>query len=185
MYGCNLRYTHTPGSNTRSDRCLSACCFIRFCALSNACLTTFMVLSRSCMTSSASVSLESLGIYGICNGGRYPYKASNGVLSKDEWNVVLYHHSAKDTHLTQVCGLSITIHLKYPSKHRLTTSVWPSDCGWYAVDNPASIPCKFKNSVQNELRNIGSLSDTMDLGHPCSLNTLSRNTCATSLAENG
>jgi len=62
------------------------------------------------------------------------------------------------------------------------TSVCPSVCGWYAVDNASLTSNNLCNSCQNLLVKRLSRSEMMDVGRPCSLKMLSRNWCATSTA---
>jgi hypothetical protein len=48
------------------------------------------------MTSLASSPTESGSILSVIIGGLNPYKAWKGVVFRDVWNEVLYHHSAVD-----------------------------------------------------------------------------------------
>lgn len=55
---------------------------------------------------------------------------------------------------------------KYCSRVRLTTSVWPSVCGWYAVLIRSFVQLSLNSSRQKWLTNTGSRSDTILRGNP-------------------
>jgi len=47
-----------------------------------------------------------------------------------KYQLELYHHSASGSHKIHSWGLSPVMHLSYPSKLLLITSVWPLLWGW-------------------------------------------------------
>src|SRR5690349_5635280 len=65
---------------------------------------------------------------------------------------------------------------------RFARSVWPSDCGWNAVERFNCVPIIFIRVRQKWPVNLESLSETMALGIPWSLNTWLKNKRATSAA---
>ena len=68
-----------------------------------------------------------------------------------EWNAVFYENSAQWNHLVQWCGFSDVKHLKYVSRHRFTTSVWPSVWARYEEFVRKVVPCWRCNSCQKWL----------------------------------
>ena len=74
---------------------------------------------------------------------------------------------------------------RYPSKHLLTTSVFPSDWGWYEELWANWVPKHENKSFQKWLVKIGSRSLTMTLGLPCSFWIFSKKTFSTILAVKG
>jgi hypothetical protein len=63
-------------------------------------------------------------------GGR-PYKTSNEEVPSAKCKLVLYQYSAREIHWIHFIGQAWAKHRRYPSKHWLTRSVWPSVWGWY------------------------------------------------------
>ena len=63
-------------------------------------------------------------------------------------------------------------HRKF-SKTRMVTSNYPPICGWKVALNRRCVPRMENNSVQNLLMNLGSRSEMITSGIPCSRNTLS------------
>jgi hypothetical protein len=78
----------------------------------------------------------------------------------------LKRRMAKDNHRSRCLGQAWTKQRKNISKHWLTRSVWPSDCGSYAKD---ILNCTFpnlNNSVRKWLVKTRSLSETIESGSP-------------------
>ena len=50
---------------------------------------------------------------------------------------------------------------------RLVTAVWPSVCGWKAVENRSVVPMRCQSAFQKELVKRTSRSETMLRGTPC------------------
>jgi len=68
---------------------------------------------------------------------------------------------------------------KYMTITLLTTSDWPSVCGWNAVLMRSLTPAILKRSRQTWPVNTGSLSLTMEDGKPCSRTMPSKKARAT------
>src|SRR3954470_17327164 len=66
------------------------------------------------------------------------------------------------------------------SNVQFARSVWPSVCGWNAVDIANLVPIIWNSVFQNLLVNLASWSEMIDFGRPWSLKTLSKNNRAVS-----
>lgn len=132
MVAISRRPNLPPTSNVRSERCLSAWSFILCCALWRFPLRTANMQFLSRIRSSTVGREKSPGTCVTCSGGGCPYITWKGIILRELWKLVLYQNSAKDNQLGHFFRHYPVIQRKYVSKHRFTTSVCPSLCGWYA-----------------------------------------------------
>ena len=106
--------------------------------------------------------------------GCLPVSTKNGECCVDEWTWLLYANSPKGSSVSQSSCHSATKTRIYCSSSWLTRSVWPSDCGWYAVEAEILIPSRQYSLCMNSATNWGPQSDNIDLGSPCSFQTFWR-----------
>ena len=66
---------------------------------------------------------------------------------------------------------------------RLTTSVYPSVCGWHVVENSNLVPSLLHKHLQKWLKNLVSRSETIVLGTPCRRTISLKNKSATFVAS--
>ena len=84
---------------------------------------------------------------------------------------LLYTNSAIGNKLTQSSWSLATKAHRYTSMFWLRRSVYPSICGWNAVDICGQIPDNCSNSFQTSNVNLESRSDTITVGRPWCLHT--------------
>lgn len=139
------------------------------CARWRWCFSCFSASSLSIGSWATSSTKVSPGMNLAKDSGALPYTTSKGVQFAAPWKLVLHQYYAQGKNFAQALGCSEIKHLRYVSKVLLSTSIWPSDSGWYAVLILRVVPCNLKISCQKWLTKVGFLSLTMDVGTPCSL----------------
>ena len=100
---------------------------------------------------------------------RFPYNASNGIISIVAWKLLLYENYIKCSLVSQLPVKSITHAQSMSSRIWFNHSVWPSVCGWKTLLKSRRVPNAFWSLRQKANVKCGSWSDTIDIGTPCNL----------------
>ena len=164
--------TSSPTSKCRSFSRLSAQCFCLYCA---ALILSRMIdiCSDASWTNRGGPRIEGNPGAVQQSGDRHglPYRSSNGDIPMLVWKLLLYENSTKCRYFSQEPSKSKTHALNMSSNIWMSRSDYPSVCGWYAVLNRSWVPNDFYKLPQKPDVNLGSLSETIDKGTPCSRTT--------------
>lgn len=98
---------------------------------------------------------------------------------------MLKEYSAQARKWYQDLGFPWAKQWKYTWRHWLTTSVCPSDLGWYKVAIRRRVRLSWNSSCQNWPKKTTSRSYRMERGKPCNLMISLQNKAATVLAVKG
>ncbi len=116
-----------------------------------------------------------------------PYSNSCGLLPVD-WEVAEFIASMtwgrKRDHSSRATPWSERKQRKTCSTVLCARSVYPSVCGWKAVESLTLVPRRAHSYFQKEEVNLGSLSWSTELGTPYLATTCAKNKSATSTADN-
>ena len=129
-YGCSLRNTQSPTSNSLSLQCWYAYFFILFCTITKLYFNSLRTSYWFPMWSSIAWIFLFPFKGDVMDGWWYPWSARNGDIFYEVWKDVLYHHSTKGNHLNHCVYLSYAKKWRYPSRNLFTISVCSLDWGW-------------------------------------------------------
>jgi len=95
---------------------------------------------------------------------------------------LLYANSTCAKARSHCLDFAPTMHRKRLPRLHLTTSIYPSVCGWYALLNYNRVSIFFHRVLQKWLKNLTSRYKVIDFGTPCSLTISSKNNTTTLVA---
>ena len=141
-------------------------------------------VKRSCMCLTNSVGeglfsspwegkLTARGVF----GGR-PWQHWNGDIPIEACHELLIENSTTESSSSQLVWWGVTKCRRQSSTTLFILSVWPSVCGWNAVESRILVPSISATLCKKMLLKCGSLSQVISLGKPWMRHTLSKNSLA-------